>query len=132
MLARESSPPWGSRPSLCRSRPMATSICSSVSSCCVAWSTKAGQVGLHWGDWQESNRWKGQPFAGVLLLRVASRFLSQQCKARGRELPLTWKVFQLLGSWRDRIKINFKKKKKIKVQPGLKTYNLVNLVHKGN
>lgn len=75
---------------------MATSIWIKVSSCWVAWSTKAGQLGLHWGHWQVSTRWKGQPLAGVLLLRVASRLLSQQCRARGKEVPLTWKLNQLL------------------------------------
>ncbi|TNN21736.1 hypothetical protein EYF80_068152 [Liparis tanakae] len=97
MLARDSASPWGSRPSLWRSRPMATIIWSKVSSCCVARSTRAGQVGLHWGHWQESTRWNGQPLAGgVLLWRAASRLRSQQCSARGREVPFTWKLIQLL------------------------------------
>lgn len=92
-----------SRPSFCRSSPMLASTCSRVISCCVAWSIRAGQVGLHWGDWQVSIRWKGQPFRAVLLFLVASwRLRSQHCRARDKDVPFTWKSIQLLkqnGVW---------------------------------
>uniref|UniRef100_A0A480FS19 Palmitoleoyl-protein carboxylesterase NOTUM n=1 Tax=Sus scrofa TaxID=9823 RepID=A0A480FS19_PIG len=66
-------------------------------SCPVSWSRMVGQEGLQWGQGQLSTRWTGQPFRGALLaLWLSWRLLSQQCSARGSEVPLTWTSVQWL------------------------------------
>jgi hypothetical protein len=56
-----------------------------------------GHEGLQWGQGQLSTKWKGHPFKGVLLaLWLSWRLLSQQCSARGSEVPFTWMSVQWL------------------------------------
>lgn len=66
-------------------------------SCPVNWSRMVGQEGLQWGQGQLSTRWTGHPFRGALLaLWLSWRLLSQQCSARGSEVPFTWTSVQWL------------------------------------
>ena len=66
-------------------------------SCPVNWSRMVGHEGLQWGQGQLSTRWMGQPFRGALLaLWLSWRLRSQQCSARGSEVPFTWTSVQWL------------------------------------
>lgn len=66
-------------------------------SCPVNWSLMVGHEGLQWGHGQLSIRWIGQPFRGAFpFLLLSWRLRSQQCRARGNDVPFTWMSVQWL------------------------------------
>lgn len=96
----------------CTSNPMCFRNWMTLISCPVSWSRMVGQDGLQCGHGQLSTRYVGQPLIGGVLcfkwlwfpwltLVLSWRLRSQQWRALGNEVPLTWMSIQWLQTQED-------------------------------